>query len=235
MQTQTLSDKTRNLFAELAPSYDVTTTILSAGTHLRWRKMAVAVSGAGPGQKVLDVASGTGALALMLKEAMGPTGQLSAVDFCDEMLQVARKKAQARKLDIDCRVANAHELPFEANTFDLATNSFGIRCVEHPEKALREMARVVKPGGRVMLMEFGQPYGAFGMFFRFYSAKVMPWLGTLISGSREAYYDHLPNTSASFPAGQAFVSMMEKTALFKDCRFQPLSSGTAYIYTAGVI
>src|SRR5690606_29043528 len=150
-------------------------SILSMGIHHLWRKKMVAISGAKPGMKVLDCATGTGDLAIEFKKAVGPEGQVIGTDFCQEMLIPAPAKAKAQNLDIQFEQADVMNLPYQDGQFDIVSISFGIRNVADPVKALQEMARVTKPGGCVMILEFGQAdMPVFAPLFNFYSSKVLP-------------------------------------------------------------
>jgi len=224
-----MSEQVREMFADIAPTYDLVNSVLSFGVHHRWRKRAVRDSGAAPGQSVLDCATGTGDLALTFKRAVGDTGHVLGTDFCAEMIVPAPAKAEKRGLAVDFEVADAMDLPYADDRFDIASISFGIRNVDDPVVALREMARVVKPGGRVVVLEFGQPRGLFGAAFRFYSDSVMPFVGGLISGNRAAY-KYLPETSAAFPAGDAFVALMDDADAFESRTATPLTFGVTWLY-----
>lgn len=228
-----MSDKVRNMFADIADDYDRINGILSLGVHNAWRKKAVLISGAKPGDRVLDCATGTGDLAIEFKNTVGHEGYVLGTDFCKEMIEHAPAKADKKKLVVEFEVADAMNLPYEENSFDVASIAFGIRNVDNPLECLREMARVVKPGGRVVVLEFGQPTGIVGLPFRFYSKHVMPAVGGFISGNREAY-TYLPETSAAFPAGEKFLDLMEEAGVFNESEAEKLTGGIAYIYTGTV-
>lgn len=228
-----MSEQVRAMFADIAPTYDLVNSVLSFGVHHRWRKRAVRDSGAAPGHAVLDCATGTGDLALAFKRAVGDDGVVLGTDFCAEMIVPAPAKAEKRGLAVDFEVADAMDLPYEDDRFDIASISFGIRNVDDPVVALREMARVVKPGGRVVVLEFGQPRGLFGATFRFYSDTVMPFVGGLISGNRAAY-KYLPETSAAFPAGDAFVALMDDSDAFASRTATALTFGVTWLYIGTV-
>jgi demethylmenaquinone methyltransferase/2-methoxy-6-polyprenyl-1,4-benzoquinol methylase len=149
-----------------------------------------------------------------------------ATDFCREMLGPARRKTRGA---VDLAVADALQLPFRDESFDVASIAFGIRNVDDPVRCLREMARVVKPGGRVVVLEFGQPRGAFGALFRAYSRGVMPLVGGLLTGNRAAY-EYLPRTAARFPAGEKFLDLMRQAGRFERSTAHPLTFGTAFVY-----
>jgi len=224
-----MSTEVREMFASIARRYDAANEILSLGIHKGWRRAAVAISGASRGQRVLDCATGTGDLALEFKRAVGPSGEVIGTDFCAEMLQSAPRKAARAGLDVQFAVADALALPYPEARFDVASIAFGIRNVDDPLRCLREMARVVKPGGSVIVLEFGQPRGAFGAVFRAYSRGVMPLVGGLLTGNRAAY-EYLPRTAAAFPAGERFLALMREAGMFSRVEGHPLTFGTAYVY-----
>jgi demethylmenaquinone methyltransferase/2-methoxy-6-polyprenyl-1,4-benzoquinol methylase len=221
------------MFASIAPGYDLTNEVLSMGVHRLWRRTAVKLSGAAPGQQVLDCATGTGDLAIAFKRAVSGQGRVVGTDFCAEMLVPAPAKAAREGLQIDFQVADAMALPFPDAQFDVASISFGIRNVDDPVKCLKEMARVVKPGGRVVVLEFGQPTGPFGALFRFYSKHIMPMIGGVLTGNRAAY-EYLPRTSAHFPANDKFLALMDQSGAYASRAAHPLTFGTAYVYV-GVV
>lgn len=228
-----MSEKVRQMFADIAGDYDRVNSILSFGVHHYWRNETVLQSGAGPGDRVLDCATGTGDLAIAFKKAVGQDGYVLGTDFCKEMVELAPAKAEELNMAVDFEVADAMNLPYDEDQFDVASIAFGIRNVDDPVQALREMARVVRPGGRVVVLEFGQPDGLIGIPYRFYSRTVMPAVGGFITGNREAY-TYLPETSAAFPAGDAFLALMEQGDVFETSRAVRLTGGIAYIYV-GVV
>ena len=223
----------RSMFASIAGRYDAANQVLSLGIHKGWRRSAVKLSQAAPGQRVLDCATGTGDLALEFKRAVGERGQVIGTDFCPEMIAPAPGKAARARLDVRFSVADALALPFGNAQFDVASIAFGIRNVADPLRCLRELARVVKPGGRVVVLEFGQPGGAFGALYRVFSSRVMPAVGGLITGNRAAY-EYLPRTAAAFPAGERFLGLMHEAGTFSQCTATPLTLGTAFVY-CGVV
>ncbi|ATB39106.1 ubiquinone biosynthesis protein UbiE [Cystobacter fuscus] len=228
-----MSTEVRQMFSSIATRYDVTNEVLSLGIHRLWRRKAVRLSGAKPGDAVLDCATGTGDLALAFKRQVGEAGRVVGTDFCKEMLDSAPAKAEREGLRVEFQVADAMALPFADDSFDVASIAFGIRNVDDPVKCLSEMARVVRPGGRVVVLEFGQPTGFFGALFRFYSKVVMPRVGGLLTGNRAAY-EYLPRTSAAFPAGDRFLALMEQSGGYKERVAHPLTFGTSYVYVGTV-
>jgi len=224
-----MSAEVREMFASIARRYDTANEVLSLGIHKGWRRAAVHLSGAAPGQRVLDCATGTGDLALEFKRAVGAGGEVIGTDFCAEMLESAPAKAAKAHLQVKFAVADVLALPYPDGQFDVASIAFGIRNVDDPLLCLREMARVVKPGGCVIVLEFGQPRGPFGALFRAYSRGVMPVVGGLLTGNRAAY-EYLPRTAAAFPAGEKFLDVMRESDAFSAMEAHPLTFGTAYVY-----
>ena len=224
-----MSAEVREMFASIARRYDTANEVLSLGIHKGWRRAAVHLSGAAPGQRVLDCATGTGDLALEFKRAVGAGGEVIGTDFCAEMLESAPAKAAKAGLQVKFAVADVLALPYPAGQFDVASIAFGIRNVDDPLLCLREMARVVKTGGCVIVLEFGQPRGPFGALFRAYSRGVMPVVGGLLTGNRAAY-EYLPRTAAAFPAGEKFLDVMRESDAFSAMEAHPLTFGTAYVY-----
>lgn len=221
----------RSMFSKVASNYDKANSVLSVGIHHLWRTKLVQLSKASEGQKVLDCATGTGDLAIAFKKAVGPTGQVIGTDFCAEMLESAPAKAAEAKLDIKFEQADVTKLQYPNKQFDIVSISFGIRNVNDPVKALTEMARVAKPGGRVMVLEFGQMnLPVVGSAYKFYSEKVLPVIGGWVTGQKEAY-DYLQKSSAAFPCREGFIDLMKQSGAFSQMTYTPVSFGIAYIYT----
>ncbi len=218
------------MFGRIADRYDRTNTVLSFGQDRRWRKVAVKKTGLRPGDHALDVACGTGPLTRMLARRVGANGRVVGSDFTPEMLDVARRhEPPSDGGQISYEQADAQALPFATGTFDAATIAFGIRNVDDPVLGLSEMRRVVRPGGKVVVLEFGQPKGPVGVGYRFYSRRVMPIIGGWLTGDRAAY-EYLPRTAAAFPAGDAFVALL-KEAGFDEVAKKPLMGGMVWCYT----
>ena len=209
------------MFASIATRYDRANTVLSGGIHHLWRRRAVHRSGVRRGDKVLYCATGTGELAIAFERA---GARVIGTDFVEEMLAIARRKAPY----IEFRQADAMALPFADDSFDIASIAFGIRNVADPEKAISEMARVAR---RVVVLEFGQPRGWFAPVYRVYRAHVLPRIGGAVTGERAAY-EYLESSSARFPSGDDFVSLMRRSARFQSIKFEPLTFGIAYLYIA---
>jgi len=225
----------RTMFGDIAGKYDSTNTVLSGGMHHLWRRKALRIMAPKPDARLLDVCCGTGDLALTLAGALGPDGEVVGTDFTPNMIEIAKAKGAAAKVKpaLSFSVADAMALPYGDDEFDGATVSFGIRNVVDPRAGLAEMARVSKPGSKVLVLEFGQPGGLFGVLFRWYSRVIMPLIGGLMTGNRAAY-EYLPRTSAAFPAGAEFVAQYLEPAGLKHLQSTPLLWGLAWLYVGEV-
>ena len=224
------SVKIKSMFSTVAAKYDRANNILSVGIHHLWRKSLVEWSGARNGSAVLDCATGTGDLAIEFKKAVGHEGSVIGTDFCADMLTSAPQKAAALRLDIKFETADVTALPFADASFDVVSISFGIRNVQDPVKALREMARVCKPGGRVMILEFGQPsIPVVREFYQFYSEKALPYLGGMITGNTSAY-KYLQSSSARFPCGEEFLDLVRASGAYSTSEFRKFSFGGCFGY-----
>jgi demethylmenaquinone methyltransferase/2-methoxy-6-polyprenyl-1,4-benzoquinol methylase len=213
----------RTMFAAIARRYDRANTVLSGGVHHLWRKKAVRYAEVRPGQRVLDCATGTGDLAVAFRKA---GAEVTGTDFVPEMLELARVKAK----DITFEVADVTRLPYPDGTFDVSSISFGIRNVGNPRKGIAEMARVVRSGGRVLVLEFGQPQSRlFGALYDWYSRAVLPRLGGALTGERDAY-SYLQRSAERFPCGDDFAQLMRESGDFAEVTYVPLTFGVAYLY-----
>ena len=222
-----MSDAVYQMFRRVAARYDLANDVLSLGLHRLWRGIAVRQGGVAPGWRVLDLCSGTGDFSREIWGAVGANGEVIAADFVMEMLSRAKAK---RGLSTTPQVrADAMRLPFQDSSFDAVTVGFGIRNVDEPVSALCEINRILRPGGHVIVLEFGRPtLPGFAGLYRFYSKFVMPTVGGFLTGSRQAY-EYLPETAARFPDGPEFVELLQR-ARFQCAVVRPLMSGLAYIY-----
>jgi demethylmenaquinone methyltransferase / 2-methoxy-6-polyprenyl-1,4-benzoquinol methylase len=179
------------MFDRIASVYDLMNSVMTAGMHQRWRERAVDLAQVGPGSKALDVATGTGDLAIALRDR---GADVIGADFAEKMLEIARRKAP----EIDFRAGNALALEFEDDEFDAATVGFGARNFDDLDRGIAEMARVVKPGGRVVILEITTPQKPpLSFFFRMWFDSVVPLIGRL-AGDPDAY-EYLPNSVKRFP------------------------------------
>jgi demethylmenaquinone methyltransferase/2-methoxy-6-polyprenyl-1,4-benzoquinol methylase len=213
----------RSMFASISTRYDRANQVLSAGVHHRWRRQAVRWSGAGAGDAVLDCATGTGDLAIAFRKS---GARVVGTDFVPEMLAIARTKAPG----VEFRLADVTALPYDDATFDVSSIAFGIRNVADPAKGIDELARVLRPGGRVMVLELGSPANPlFRALYDTYRRHALPRVGGVLTGERSAY-EYLEASSAGFPCGEDFVQLMLGTGRFESVEFRPLTFGIAYLY-----
>ena len=224
-----MSEQVKKMFAEISGKYDLMNDLLSFGIHHKWRKKAVKLSQAKSGMKVLDCATGTGDLAIEFKRVVGDSGEVTGTDFCAEMLEYAPPKAKSEGLEIKFEIADVMDLQYPQNSFDIASISFGIRNVDDTLRGLSEMARVVKSGGKVVIIEFGQPKGIFSLFYKIYSKILMPLMGKIFAKAREAY-SYLPQTASEYPCRENFTAIMDRTGTLHKNRYYTLTFGIAYIY-----
>ena len=224
----------KNLFGSISHGYDKANDVMTFGVARRWRKNLVKWSECKLGDKVLDCATGTGDLAIDFKLAVGSDGKVIGSDFCKEMLSFAPAKAKEQNLQIEFTLEDAMNLTYEDQIFDVASIAFGIRNVSNPVKALCEMARVCKSGGRVMILETGtQKIPVVGPFIKYYFKTIVPLLGGWVTGNRQAY-EYLNNSSGTFPSGNEFVNLMLSTGAFSKVEFKSLMGGASFLYKGTV-
>ena len=219
------------IFSSIAPVYDFLNTFFTFGRDRSWRKTAVKKMGLDSSGKALDLATGTGELALAIAKMCGPGVQVFGADFCQEMLDRAAVKIKKKGLDsqISLLLANAEELPFPDNSFDAAVIGFGLRNVAGIEKTFLEMSRVVKPGGRVVSLELTQPRGRLMRYlYAFYAGYFLPFVGSLVSRTQEPY-QYLPDSIMRFYSPEELKVIMEKVGL-TGVDFISLSGGVAHIH-----
>lgn len=217
------------MFASIAKRYDLTNTVLSFGMHFIWRRILVRMLKPQKDWNCIDICSGTGDLLPHIRKRFG---QVWGSDFCAPMLDGAKKKFGA---EYDDRLiqADALNMPFADQVFDLASVAFGVRNFENLSQGLIEIRRILKKQGYLLVLEFGQPKGAiFGPCFRLYSQVIIPLVGGIITGNFEAYR-YLPQTSKDFPSDQAFADVLEQAG-YSVQKIRPLTFGVAYAYLAQV-
>ena len=223
-------ERIRAMFGSIAPRYDLLNRLLSLGIDRRWRRFAVGKIGlCGPG-RVLDVATGTGDVALEIAAQTPASVNIVGVDFCPEMVELGQVKVQesAHAGRITLQVAPCEEIPFEEGSFDAATISFGIRNVVDRIKGLSEMRRVLKDGGRIVILEFSTPTSPlFRSLYHFYFLKMLPVIGGAFS--RFSAYRYLPDSVLEFPSREEFQAMMTRVG-FKEVRHYDLTGGIATVY-----
>ncbi len=213
----------KGAFAKIADRYVMTNHVLSMGTDILWRKKVGRIVQAWNPERVLDVATGTGDLALEIQRKC-PDAKVLGSDFCPEMLAHAEESGVQ-----ETQVADAMNLPFDDESFDLVTVAFGLRNMENWEGALREMSRVIQVGGRLLVLDFSQPRGILKKPYGFYLNRVLPKIAGLMTGEGEAY-QYLAGSIGEFPFGKEMLRLFEKAGL-SECECELLSGGIASIYT----
>jgi len=218
------------MFDRIAGVYDLMNTAMTAGLHHRWRERAADRAALSPGQAALDLCCGTGDLALELAARVAPAGEVIGCDFSEPMLDLARAKAGRRGVgSVRFEWADALELPYDDRRFDAATVGFGARNLADLDRGLAEMARVLRPGGRLVILEITQPRRPpLSTFYSVWFDRVVPLLGTL-AGDRAAY-TYLPQSVRSFPRPEGLAAMME-TAGFTAIRYTVLAGGIIAIHS----
>jgi demethylmenaquinone methyltransferase / 2-methoxy-6-polyprenyl-1,4-benzoquinol methylase len=222
-------EQVQAMFDRIAGLYDRMNTVMTAGLHHRWRERAADLAAVGHGDRALDVATGTGDLALELAGRVGPDGEVVGSDFSERMLELARVKAAARPGVVSERAVrfeagNALALPYRDGEFDAATVGFGARNFSDLARGVREMARVVRPGGHVVILEITTPLRPpLSTFFRMWFDRVVPALGRL-AGNAQAY-SYLPSSVRRFPGPEELAAVMSRSGL----------TGVRYVLTAGGI
>ena len=221
--------RNRDMFNAIARRYDLLNHLLSGGVDKYWRRRAIDRAMGSAPQRVLDLATGTGDFALAAAR-LRPE-HIVGVDMAVEMLRLGAAKVAAQRppMPLDLLVADAEQLPFAEDTFDLVTGAFGVRNFGHIPSGLAEAHRVLKPGGQLLVLDFCEPTAPlFRQLYLFYFHNVLPLIGGLISGQRRAYA-YLPRSVGTFPQGRAFVELLV-AAGFRQPRYTPMTLGIAAVY-----
>lgn len=212
------------MFGRIARRYDLANHVLSGGADFIWRRRAAKIIEGWRPKRVLDLATGSGDLALAIQRRL-PQATIVAADFSPEMLEVARRKGVRETI-----LADALQLPFESASFDCVTVAFGLRNMSDWNLALGEMSRVLRSGGHLLVLDFSLPVGALRPAYRFYLHRCLPLLASLLTGQKAAY-DYLGGSIEKFPSGGGMVELIEKNG-FAKASAEPLTGGIATIYTA---
>jgi demethylmenaquinone methyltransferase / 2-methoxy-6-polyprenyl-1,4-benzoquinol methylase len=218
-------DAVRSMFDRIAPVYDVMNRVMTAGLDIRWRRLA-AESAVRRGDRVLDAACGTGDLAIA--DLKAGAAKVTGLDFSEAMLARARKKAAQWTDSLDWVQGDMLALPFAEGTFDAATVGFGVRNVADLELGLHELRRVLRPGGRVAILEITQPRGALRPFFSVWFDHVVPALGKVLPGG--AAYTYLPASVKRFPDAESLARMLRECG-FGEVRFRLLAGSIVALHT----
>ncbi|MBK8227631.1 MAG: bifunctional demethylmenaquinone methyltransferase/2-methoxy-6-polyprenyl-1,4-benzoquinol methylase UbiE [Flavobacteriales bacterium] len=225
-------EQVEHMFDAIAPKYDLLNRLFSLGIDQGWRRKVIRMVKERPVAHLLDVATGTADLAIMAARK-GAAPKVTGVDISEGMLSHGRMKVKADGLDgrVVLLRADSAALPFADGSFDAATVAFGARNFEDLELGLREMLRVLKPDGRLFVLEFSKPRGTImGVLFRFYFHRVMPAIGRLVSRDSAAY-TYLPQSVDAFPSGTGFVRVLERCGA-RDAKAETVTGGIATIYSA---
>ncbi|MHC9235489.1 bifunctional demethylmenaquinone methyltransferase/2-methoxy-6-polyprenyl-1,4-benzoquinol methylase UbiE [Pseudooceanicola sp. 502str34] len=223
--------RVKGVFGSVASKYDVMNDVMSVGIHRIWKDAMMDWLAPRPGQTLLDVAGGTGDISFRFLDRAGH-GHATVLDLTEPMLVEGRKRAEAAQMadSLDWVVGDAMNLPFDDNTFDVYTISFGIRNVTRPQEALNEAFRVLKPGGRLMVLEFSQlPNPAMQWAYDRYSFNVIPTMGKMIANDRDSY-QYLVESIRKFPDQETFLSMV-RAAGFENAKYRNLSMGIAALHS----
>jgi len=234
METPAALDRqVQKMFSDIAPRYDFLNRLLSCGRDRYWRKQLVNRLSPQAGERFLDIATGTADIALgIIRKAPRDSVQVVGMDFSEKMLELAQQKidSQDKSNFIRLESGSAESLPFEDHYFDGTTTAFGVRNFSDVDQSLREMHRVIKPGGRCAILEFSLPQNSIlKALYRFYFEFLLPKVGRLISKHPSAY-TYLPKTVASFPVRKEFSSMMQQAG-FIDVTYQEMTFGIVILYT----
>jgi len=229
-QSPDFAGQVNRMFDRVAGRYDALNSLMTAGLHHRWRERAARRTGLGPGDSALDVCCGTGDLALELAQLVTPGGHVVGCDFSEPMLDLAREKAAARAADgVRFEWADALELPYDGDRFDAVTVGFGVRNLADLDRGLREMARVLKPGGRLVILEITQPARPpLSLFYSLWFDRIVPLLGAF-SSNPEAY-SYLPESVRSFPSPRGLAEKMDDAG-FVGIRYTVLAGGIIAIHS----
>jgi demethylmenaquinone methyltransferase/2-methoxy-6-polyprenyl-1,4-benzoquinol methylase len=221
--------KVAEVFHSVAPKYDVMNDLMSAGLHRLWKTFTIAKAGVRPGFKVLDIAGGTGDLAMAFAKQAGPGGQVWLTDINESMLRVGRDRLLNTGLVTPMALCDAEKLPFPDNYFDRVSVAFGLRNMTHKDLALAEMQRVLKPGGKLLVLEFSKVNPVLQKPYDLYSFSVLPWLGKKIAYDADSYR-YLAESIRMHPDQETLKTMMQQAGLERVEYFN-LTAGVAALHT----
>jgi demethylmenaquinone methyltransferase/2-methoxy-6-polyprenyl-1,4-benzoquinol methylase len=222
--------RVRGVFDSVARKYDVMNDLMSAGLHRAWKAYAVAVADLKAGERALDIAGGTGDLARAFAKKVGPTGCVVHTDINEAMLRIGRDRLLDEGLVLPTALCDAEKLPFAAGAFDLVSVAFGLRNMTHKETALAEMNRVLRPGGRLLVLEFSKVAAPFRKAYDWYSFNVLPRIGSLVAGDAESYR-YLAESIRMHP-DQATLKAMMKAAGFGHVDVHDMTGGVVALHCA---
>ena len=206
------ASKVRSVFSSVASSYDVMNDLMSFGLHRLWKAFAVQIAGVRPGDRVLDVAGGTADLSLAFARKVGPAGQVWLTDINHAMLSRGRDRVVDKGFLLPVAQCDAEKLPFPDDHFDVVTVAFGLRNMTHKDAAIAEMRRVLKPGGRLLVLEFSKVWKPFAPAYDFYSFKLLPLMGEKVAKDADSYR-YLAESIRMHPDQESLKAMMEAAGL----------------------
>ena len=228
--SEEFATEVRGMFDRIAGVYDLMNSAMTAGLHHQWRQRAVDRAQVGPGSDALDICCGTGDLALELRRQIGPDGRVVGSDFSEPMLELARRKSGEEGLPVEFGWADALELPYGDANFDAVTIGFGARNLADLDKGLSEMARVLRPGGRLVILEITRPQREpLASFYSLWFDRLVPVIGSF-AGDSDAY-SYLPNSVRTFPEPERLAAMID-SAGFSEIRWLLLAGGIIAIHSA---
>jgi len=216
------------VFESVAPKYDLMNDLMSLGQHRLWKAFTIEMSGVRAGGRVLDIAGGSGDLARAFARRVGPTGEVWLTDINRAMLAVGRDRLLDDGMVIPVAQCDAERLPFPADRFDCATVAFGLRNMTHKDRALAEMRRCLKPGGRLLVLEFSKVWKPLEKPYDWYSFKVLPWLGKRVADD-EASYRYLAESIRMHPGQEELREMMERAG-FENVEYFNLAAGVVALH-----
>ena len=222
------SHRVAQVFDSVAPRYDLMNDLMSAGLHRAWKAFTVALAGVRPGHRVLDIASGTGDLARAFAPQAGPQGLVVATDINGAMLEHGRAELENAGLCLPTAQCDAEKLPFPDASFDRVSVAFGLRNMTHKDMALAEMHRVLKPGGKLLVLEFSRPWEPLRGVYDWYSFHILPRLGKMVAGDAGSYR-YLAESMRKHPDQQTLVSMMQEAG-FAKVDYYNLSAGVVALH-----
>jgi len=222
--------KVAGVFDSVAPSYDLMNDLMSAGMHRAWKAFTIAIAGIRTGERVLDVASGSGDLASAFARRAGPEGEVWLTDINRAMLARGRDRLLDEGHALPLAQCDAERLPFPADHFDCVSVAFGLRNMTHKDAALAEMRRVLKPGGRLLVLEFSRVWQPLTRAYDWYSFKVLPWLGSKFAGDADSYR-YLAESIRMHPDQEQLKTLMEQAGLARVEYFN-LSAGVVALHRA---
>ncbi len=228
VDVQQKAAKVAGVFSSVARRYDLMNDLMSAGLHRMWKRFAVALSGVREGAKVLDVAGGTGDLAILLARQAGESGQVWLTDINAEMLDSGRDRLTDAGFALPATRCDAEKLPFAANYFDCVTVAFGLRNMTRKDVALEEMLRVLRPGGRLIVLEFSRVWRPLAPLYDAYSFKVLPVLGKLVSKDADSYR-YLAESIRVHPSQEELAQMMQQAG-FERVEYFNLNAGVVAVH-----